>query len=49
MQQVVSVLISIIVISSPTFIRAQQLAFPGAEGYGRFALGGRGQVLFVTN
>ncbi len=50
MQQVVSVLISTIVISSPTFIRAQQLAFPGAEGYGRFALGGRGgQVLFVTN
>ncbi|MCX8475673.1 MAG: pectate lyase [Sphingomonas sp.] len=28
----------------------QQLAFPGAEGAGRFALGGRGgQVLFVTN
>jgi len=27
-----------------------QLAFPGAEGAGRFALGGRGgQVLFVTN
>ncbi|HIG29293.1 MAG TPA: pectate lyase [Verrucomicrobiales bacterium] len=50
MQRVVSLLISIIVISSPTFIRAQQLAFPGAEGYGRYALGGRGgQVLFVTN
>ena len=29
---------------------AGQLAFPGAEGAGRFALGGRGgQVLFVTN
>jgi hypothetical protein len=29
---------------------AQQLAFPGAEGAGRFAQGGRGgQVLFVTN
>jgi pectate lyase len=50
MQQYVSLLIPIIVLLSPTFIRAQQLAFPGAEGYGRFALGGRGgQVLFVTN
>jgi pectate lyase len=50
MQQRVSLLILIIVLLSPTFIRAKQLAFPGAEGYGRFALGGRGgQVLFVTN
>tara|TARA_B100001113_G_scaffold96834_1_gene77772 strand:- start:621 stop:1967 length:1347 start_codon:yes stop_codon:yes gene_type:complete len=33
-----------------TCLQAQQLAFPEAEGYGRFALGGRGgKVLFVTN
>ena len=30
--------------------RVRQLAFPGAEGYGRFAIGGRGgRVLKVTN
>ena len=30
--------------------RARQLAFPGAEGYGRFAIGGRGgRVVRVTN
>jgi hypothetical protein len=32
------------------YFRPQQLAFPGAEGYGRFARGGRGGiVLKVTN
>ena len=30
--------------------RPRQLAFPGAEGYGRYALGGRGgKVVYVTN
>ena len=50
MQKYVSAVISIVVFLSATFTHAQQLAFPGAEGYGRFALGGRGgKVMFVTN
>ncbi len=50
MQQYVSPVISIVIFLSATFTQAQQPAFPGAEGYGRFALGGRGgKILFVTN
>ncbi len=50
MRQYVSPVISIVLFLSATLTEAQQLAFPGAEGYGRFALGGRaGKVLFVTN
>lgn len=33
----------------PTTAMAQQLAFPGAEGYGRFASGGRGGVVYVVD
>ena len=40
--------LALLALSAPD--AGQQLAFPGAEGAGRFALGGRGgQVLFVTN
>jgi len=50
MQKSVSPVIGILVFLSASLTQAQQLAFPGAEGYGRFAIGGRGgKVLFVTN
>jgi pectate lyase len=40
--------LALLALSAPD--AGQQLAFPGAEGAGRFAQGGRGgQVLFVTN
>lgn len=43
-------MLALVLLALPAPDSGQQLAFPGAEGAGRFALGGRGgQVLFVTN
>src|SRR5262245_21242111 len=38
------------VLATGTYVQAQTLAFPGAEGFGRFAQGGRGgKVINVTS
>jgi pectate lyase len=50
MRRTVSLGVLLALSLTATLTQAQTLAFPGAEGYGRHALGGRGgQVLFVTN
>ena len=47
--QKIFILILIIFLTG-THIKAQQLAFPGAEGFGAYAKGGRGgEVIYVTN
>jgi hypothetical protein len=38
MQKYVSAVIGLVVVLCATFTHAQQRAFPGAEGYGRFAV-----------
>ncbi len=45
-----SILFTTLGLLSSLFLNAQTLAFPGAEGFGRFAKGGRnGEVYYVTN
>jgi hypothetical protein len=35
------ILLSVLTVTNFLFIKGQQIAFPGAEGFGKYATGGR--------
>jgi pectate lyase len=50
MRYLATSILMFLVLTASDYVQAQTLAFPGAEGFGRFAKGGRGgQVIEVTN